>query len=132
MNVYILMAHFCLHARQKRQKKLTSLIFYYIDENTYHKLPKIHQCFCKVLGGKRMEGGFAQIFYLCGSHGPLPQFFAVFYTREVDNHGNCRIFWKNCSFTECVPQKTTSTCVNSNPRGIEHLASSVVVQDNPL
>ena len=79
-----------------------------------------------------MEGVFAQIFYLSGAHRPLPQFFAVFNTFEVDNHSNCRIFWKNCSFTECVPQKTTSACIDSNPRGIEHLASSVVVQDNPL
>ena len=79
-----------------------------------------------------MEGVFAQIFYLSGTHDPLPQFFAVFNTHEVDNHGNCHIFWKNCSFTECVPQKTTSACVDSNPRGIQPLASSVAVQDNLL
>ena len=56
-----------------------------------------------------MEGVFAQIFYLSGAHDPLTQFFAV---------------WKNCSFTECVPQKTTSACVDSNPRG--HRAYSIV------
>ena len=129
----ILSWHISVSKQGKRgKKKLTSLIFYCIDENTYHKLPKIHQCFCKLLGGKRMEGVFAQIFYLSDAHGPLPQFFAVFNTFEVDNHGNCRIFWKNCSFTECVPQKTTSACVDSNPRGIKHLASSVVVRGNPL
>ena len=132
MNVYTDHGTFLLACTPKEKKKKLTLIFYCIDENTYHKLPKIHQCFCKLLGGKRMEGVFAQIFYLSGAHGPLPQFFAVFNTFEVDNHGNCRIFWKNCSFTECVPQKTTSACVDSNQRGIEHLASSVVVRGNLL
>ena len=132
MNVYTDHGTFLLACTPKEKKKKLTLIFDCIDENTYHKLPKIHQCFCKLLGGKRMEGVFAQIFYLSGAHGPLPQFFAVFNTREVDNHGNCHIFWKNCSFTECVPQKTTSACVDSNPRGIQPLASSVAVQDNLL
>ena len=82
-----------------------------------------------------MEGVFAQIFYLSGAHDPLPQFFAVFNTREVDNHGNCMPHLLGriaVLLNACVPQKTTSACVDSNPRGIKHLASSVVVRDNPL
>ena len=116
-----------LSTAKEAKKKLTSLIFYCIDENTYHKLPKIHQYFFIRYTWRQKDGG--GVCYLSGAHKHLPQFFAVL---TVDNHGNCHIFWKNCSFTECVPQKTTSACVDSNPRGIQHLASSVVVQNNPL
>ena len=46
-------------------------------------------------------------------------FLAIFNTRNVDSHDNCRGFWKEGSFAECVLLEIIGACVDNKSRGIE-------------
>ena len=50
---------------------------------------------------------------------------------QVDNRDNYHGFLKNGSIGECLPQEISGTCVDTQLRGIEHFALSVVTGNNP-